>query len=42
MMVTLQFKVIMRNSNKFKFSILEESHRPGLPEGVRSVCSKDI
>lgn len=32
-MVMLQFKVIMRNPNKSKFSMLAESHRPGLLEG---------
>lgn len=29
-MVMLQFKVIMRNPNKSKFSMVAESHRPGL------------
>jgi hypothetical protein len=36
MMVTLQFKVMMRNPNKFNFSMLEENHRSGL------VYSKDV
>lgn len=31
-MVMLQFKVIMRNPNKSKFSMVAESHRPGLLE----------
>lgn len=33
-MVMLQFKVMTRNSDKFNFSMLEENHRSGLPEGV--------
>lgn len=42
MMVTLQFKVMKRNPNKFKFSMLEESHRSGLLEGAEACVLQGV